>query len=114
METTVDLIPPTKTAGIYEAFEETQDWRVLDWAILQGGYAKVDAGIQKVYIDFTRKGTEAAAATMWGMYCISGCCFTDREPPRIKYIRANRPFVYALANKTNPSVPLFVGAVNGL
>lgn len=106
-----DLPEMTQQAGIHRAFEKTQEWSLFDWVKMGGGWAKVDKIVQKAYIDFTREGTEAAAATAVTMMMISGCCFRGNTPP-VKYIRADRPFLFCLANNKRPEIPLFVGAVN--
>jgi serine protease inhibitor len=107
-----DLGKITQQAGICRAFKPTQEWDIYDWARMIGGWAKVDKIIQKTYLDFTYEGTEAAAATAI-MMSISGCCFT-RESRPIKYIRADKPFLFCLANDNHPETPLFVGVVKQL
>ncbi len=107
------LVEASKLAGVHRAFEETQEWGIYDWVKMNGGWAKLDAIIQKAYIDFSRTGTEAAAATAFHFLGASGCMM-NWEPPKIKYIRADKPFVYALVNSKHPETPLFVGAVNQL
>ncbi len=114
VETTLKLADATRYASLGCLFEETQDWKVFDWEKLNGGWAKVDAIAQKAYLDFAQKGTEAAAATAWMMMACSGCMMIDRTPPPVKHIRADRPFLFCLANAKAPAVPLFVGVVNQL
>ncbi len=108
------LVEATKAAGVHRAFEASQEWGIYDWVKMNGGVAWLDAIVQKAYIDFSRTGTEATAATAFMMCAISGCCFKDWTPPRIKYIRADKPFIYALANSKHLETPLFVGVVNQL
>lgn len=111
-ETTIDLKPLTKQAGVTSIFEANQDWSLVDLERLaSGSWMQVSFIRQKAYIDFTKKGTEAAAATAIGMLLCSGCMMFQ-EPPPVKTIRADKPFVYVLAHKSEPTKPLFVGVVN--
>ena len=113
IESTFSLKNVTKMAGINKIFEYNKDWKLVDFnKLLPEDVLKVDRIIQKAYIDFTRKGTEAAAATAITIY-ISGCSMSYNSP-RIKYIRANKPFLYVLANSKNKNEPLFMGVVNNL
>ncbi len=113
VESTTNLIPPTRTAGVTSIFNENQDWSLIDLEKLaSGSWMQVAFIRQKAYIDFSKKGTEAAAATAIGMRCASGC-FIQQEPPPVKVIRADKPFVYVLANR-GEAKPLFVGVVNDI
>ena len=115
VESTFELINSTKSAGVNKIFEWNKDWKLVNFDTLSPETVlKVGKIIQKAYIDFTRKGTEAAAATAVICY-ISGCMFNPNAvPPKIKYIRANKPFMYVLANNKNKNNPLFMGIVNNL
>lgn len=112
VETTIDLIPATKAAGVTRIFDQTQDWSLVDLEkVAPGSLMWVEFIRQKASLDFTKDGTEAAAATAIGIGCASGCMIWQ-EPPPVKIIRADKPFVYVLANRTAPDKPLFVGVVN--
>ncbi len=112
-ESAHDLEEPTKMAGVQNIWNWNQDWTLVDLDKLAApdpSYMKVSFIKQKAYIDFTQKGTEAAAATAIGMLCASGACFS--QPPPVKYIHATKPFIYVLANKHTPDNLLFVGVIN--
>lgn len=112
VETTIDLKPLTKQAGVTSLFEANQDWSLVDLEKLApGSWMQVSFIRQKAFIDFTKEGTEAAAATAIGILCASGCMMW-REPPPVKTILADKPFVYVLAHRNEPTKPLFVGVVN--
>ncbi|MDO8610121.1 MAG: serpin family protein [bacterium] len=114
-ESTFGLVKPTQIAGVNKIFEWNKDWKLVNFnALLPEAVLAVDNIIQKVYIDFTRKGTEAAAATAVFVKLCSGWSGPDLNPPRIKYVRADKPFLYVLANSKNKNQPLFIGIVNNL
>lgn len=114
-ESTFDLVSPTQIAGVNKIFEYNKDWKLVNFdKLLPEAIMKVDKIVQKAYIDFTRKGTEAAAVTSIFLN-ISGCSFiADSIPPKIKYITANKPFMYILANNKDKNNPLFMGIINNL
>lgn len=113
-ETTIPLNEMTKLAGVKKIFSLSQDWTMVDWSKIDPlTYIWVSYIRQKAYIDFTKGGAEAAAATMIGILACSGACWPPKEPPPIKYVRADKPFLYVLANRTDFK-PLFVGVVNEL
>lgn len=112
-ETTIDLVKPTEAAGIKKVFTWNQDWALVDIEkIHPDSLLKVEKIRQKAYIDFTKKGTEATAATFVSIGLISGCASFNFNPPLIKYIVADKPFLYVLARPQEPYKPLFVGVVN--
>lgn len=112
-ETTIDLVKHTETAGVKKAFTWNQDWALVDIEkIHPHSLLKVEKIRQKTYIDFTKKGTEATAATFASIGLISGCASFNFNRPPIKYIVADKPFLYVLARPQEPYKPLFVGMVN--
>ena len=115
IETTLNLENLTKLAGIKNVFEWNKDWSLVNFdTLMPEAVLKVDRIIQKAYIDFTKTGTEAAAATAI-IINMSGCFIHfNFIPPKIKYIRADKPFLYVLANKNKKENPLFIGVVNQL
>lgn len=112
MESNFDIAYLTKMLGVNNMFEWNKDWSLVDFSKLLYD-ASLCVGImkQKAYIDFNRNGVEATAASV-GMFCFSGCISSDALEKRIKYIRADKPFIYVLSNKDNKEVPLFIGIVN--
>lgn len=112
IESRFDLDDATRTAGVKSVFDWNKDWSLVDFNKLDPqAVLRVDKIIQKAYIDFTKDGTEAAAATAV-IISISGCCIgIPQEPPPTKVIHADKPFIYVLANRGDPR-PLFVGVVN--
>ena len=61
--------------------------------------------IHKTYIDVNETGTEAAAVTAVGMFTTG-----YGEPDLKKYFTVNRPFLFAITEKTTGSI-LFIGEV---
>lgn len=113
-ETTIRLNDHTKIAGLKNIFEHTKDWNLIDFdKLLPETLVWVQQIIQKAYIDFTKRGTEATAVTAIFMG-ISGCYSMNFTPPPIKFIRADKPFLYCLVDEKNQDVPLFVGLINDL
>lgn len=112
---TTSLLPLEKTtqlAGIRNVFNWNTEWNLIDWKKVNYElYVKVDKIIQKAFFKFDKNGTEAAAATYIGITMISGYCGMNYEPPKVKYILADKPFIYVLANKNNKEIPLFIGQV---
>jgi serine protease inhibitor len=114
VEATLPLNGATSTAGVRSVFQWSKDWGIIDWSKLKPEAAMcVTQIVQKAFIDFNEKGTEATAATMM-CFAISGCCMSFESPPPPKIITADRPFVFCLADTVHPDQPLFVGAVNHL
>ena len=110
IESSFDLSNSVKIAGLDKMFEWNKDWNLVYWNKLKDeAVIKIDKIKQKTYFDFNRKGTEAAAATAIVMTFSGAWGF--REPPKYKRIYANRPFMYAVANKNKPENPLFLGFV---
>lgn len=113
-ETTIPLNKLTQIAGVNKIFEPNQDWTLIEFKDAhEFSLLGVEKIIQKAAIDFTERGTEAAAATAITMLMISGCAFWPREIPKIKFVRADKPFAYILADKTDFK-PLFVGVFNDI
>ena len=113
IESTIPLNTLTKQAGVKNIFDLNKDWKLVNFDTLKPeAVLAVDKIIQKAYINLTKTGTEAAAATVI-MSMISGCSMPT-VIPRIKYINLNKPFVFILANKNNKDIPLFIGVVNQL
>lgn len=113
-ESRYELSDMTKVAGVKKVFEWNKEWDLVDWSKLKPeATMKVQKIIQKAYIDFSKDGTEAAAATAVTIR-ITGCLSMGDWPipPPTKDIVADKPFVYVLANKQEPDKPLFVGVVN--
>lgn len=112
IESTFSLEDVTRLAGIKSVFGFNKNWDLVDFSTLKPeAVLAVDKIKQKAYIDFTKKGTEAAAATYISLAAFSGCTISF-EKPKIKFIRADKPFLYILANKNNKDNPLFVGLVS--
>lgn len=111
-ESSYSLKEVTRRAGAGEIFAYSKDWKLLDFTLLNSATGiKVDKIIQKAKIRFDKDGTEAAAATaIIGL--ITGYFSFSKRPPKIKYIRADKPFIYILADKKNLDIPLFIGVVN--
>jgi len=61
--------------------------------------------IHKTYIDVNENGTEAAAVTAVGMFATG-----YPEPDLKKYFTVNRPFLFAITEKTTGAI-LFIGEV---
>lgn len=61
--------------------------------------------MHKTYIDVNENGTEAAAVTAVGMFTTSA-----GEPDLRKYFTVNRPFLFAITEKTTGAI-LFIGEV---
>jgi len=115
VESTFDLNNASQFAGLTNIFNWNKDWELVDFnKLLPETVLKVSKIIQKTYFNFTQNGTEAAAATAM-LICVSGCMMGGFiAPPRIKYIRADNPFIYVLANKNKKNEPLFMGVINNV
>jgi serpin B len=114
IESTFDLKEISKLAGINNIFNLSADWKFLNLDLLKrGAVIAVDQIVQKTYLDFSETGMEAAAVTM-AKLAMSGCYFNREALPRVKYITANKPFLYVLVDQNNKDTPLFVGTVNQL
>lgn len=111
-ETTIPLKEFTRIAGVKKIFTDSQDWSIVDWTKTDSQMVfAVSAIRQKAYIDFTKDGTEVAAATTIGISGGYSGAMSFVKPPPIKYVRADKPFLYILADKNNLK-PLFVGVIN--
>lgn len=99
-----ELSDVLKAEGIKQAFTDNADFSPMSSEVP----LKVDSILHKAYIEVDRNGTKASAVTMMAVAC--GCA---PDFDRIKYVRLNHPFVYAIMhNKTH--LPIFVGVVNQL
>lgn len=100
-----------KALGATDAF----DLGRADFSAM-GSYAGADKNLyvgrvlHKTTISVDEEGTEAAAASAVEM--MSGASL-EEEPPQVKEVILNRPFVYAIV-EGNTGVPVFLGAVNQL
>ena len=65
--------------------------------------------IHKTFIDLSETGTKAAAVTVVTME--TGCAM--EEPPVIKYVTLDRPFVFMILDKS-VDLPVFIGAVKNI
>jgi serpin B len=106
------LVRNTILGGIKNVFQSNKQWDLIDWNKSDPFLdLSVENIIQKTFFKFDNKGTEAAAATA---VIITGFCSGmgfNNPPLQIKYIRADKPFIFVLADKNNKDIPLFVGQV---
>jgi serine protease inhibitor len=110
IESRFSLVQATKYAGVNSLFGFNQNWDLVDFSnLLPEASLAVSDIIQRTYFDFTKRGTEAAAATV-GIAMMSGCAF-NFHMPKIKTIHADRPFSFALVKD---DIPLFIGNVNNI
>lgn len=110
-ESTLELNDATKIAGIKNIFDWSKDWKFIDFSKLDPeALIKVQKIIQKTYIDFTKDGVEASAATGFFM-AITGCCMSS-QPWEVKRIIANKPFLYVIVDRNKTEMPLFIGVVH--
>jgi serpin B len=65
----------------------------------------IGTGLHKAFIDVNEEGTEAAAATGFGIFTTCLC-----TPPQPKTFRADHPFLFALRDRQSGSL-LFLGRV---
>lgn len=112
INSTFNLQESTQIAGVKNIFNYNKDWTLVDFNKLKDeAVLRVSKIIQKTYFEFAKDGVEAAAATAI-IIGITGCCSPRFfEPPRVKTIWANSPFVFVL-QKSESSNPLFVGVIN--
>ena len=97
----MELNDVLKTMGMPKAFTSMADFS----GICKDGGLCIDKVIHKTYIDVNESGTEAAAVTAVVMVCTS----TGEPDPR-KYFTVNRPFLFAITEKTTGAI-LFIGEV---
>lgn len=91
-----------QSMGMKRAFSS----QVADFSGISGGKdLYIGYVIHKTYIDVNENGTEAAAVTAVGMFATS-----VGEPDLRKYFTVNRPFLFAITEKTTGAI-LFIGEV---
>ena len=101
------LNEPLYEMGIKDAFSDTKaDFsnmaQIADYNIF------ISKILHKTHIELDRNGTRAAAVTAVIMECAASI-----EPPDIKEVYLDRPFVYAIIDRKT-GVPVFLGALNNL
>lgn len=97
----MELNDVLKTMGMPKAFTPIADFS----GICKDGGLYIDKVIHKTYIDVNETGTEAAAVTAVVMM------FTSSLGPDLrKYFTVNRPFLFAITEKTTGAI-LFIGEV---
>jgi len=97
----MELNDVLKTMGMPKAFTPMADFS----GICKDGGLYIDKVIHKTYIDVNETGTEAAAVTAVVMVFTS----SGAPDPR-KYFTVNRPFLFAITEKTTGAI-LFIGEV---
>lgn len=97
----MELNDVLKTMGMPQAFTPLADYS----GICKDGGLYIDKVIHKTYIDVNETGTEAAAVTAVVMVFTS----SGAPDPR-KYFTVNRPFLFAITEKTTGAI-LFIGEV---
>ena len=97
-----DLLEYLQSLGINKIFTSK-----ADFSPMTDEWIKADGIVHKARIEFDRKGTKAAAASM--MYMVAGCADFLNTP----YICLNRPFIYAIMHNES-GLPIFVGITNKL
>ena len=97
----MELNEVLKTMGMPKAFTPMADFS----GICKDGGLYIDKVIHKTYIDVNETGTEAAAVTAVVMVFSS-----SGEPDLRKYFTVNRPFLFAITEKTTGAI-LFIGEV---
>jgi serpin B len=95
--TTTDLIPPLRSLGITRLFAGA------DLSGMGPGGLEVTDAVHEAYVAITEQGTEAAAATAFGM-AASGYA---KPPPEV---RADRPFLFLIRDVETGAV-LMLGRV---
>lgn len=110
LETSKQLKPFLQNMGLSRIFNErlADFLGMLDPAFHASEQIYVSTVIHKAVIDVNESGTEAAAVTAIGMVRS-----TSVRPPTYKVFNANRPFVYAVRDKTTGTI-LFFGTVESL
>lgn len=101
LETEYKLVDQMKNLGCNLAFTD-----FADFSGISDERTKIDAIIQKAYVEVDEKGTEAAAVTAVVMM---RCAAFINEPVR-KVFDANRPFVFAIKHNATNEI-LFTGRV---
>lgn len=96
------LNDPLCRLGMPEAFTSSADFSAMSKDPLMIGVVK-----QKTFIEVNEEGSEAAAVTVIGMVKSSF------NPERPKMFHVNRPFIFAIREKTT-GIILFLGEVNNL
>ncbi|XP_054155024.1 leukocyte elastase inhibitor-like [Oppia nitens] len=90
VESSHQLIPALNKSGITEMFDQSG---AADFSRLSAnGGVYISQVYQKVVIDMSEEGTEAAAATVIVANCMS--------MPRMETFKADRPFLYLLVTKS--------------
>jgi len=97
----MELNDVLKTMGMPKPFTPMADFS----GICKDGGLCIDKVIHKTYIDVNETGTEAAAVTAVVMIFTSSL-----EPDLRKYFTVNRPFLFAITEKTTGAI-LFIGEV---
>lgn len=114
VESTFELKNALNNCGIKSIFEPTKDWSLIDWnKLLPEAVINITTARQKCYFDFTKEGSEAAAATVF-MATISGCYVPFPKEKQKKEITVDKPFLYVLLDKSEMNIPLFVGSVKNI
>ena len=98
-----------KKMGMNLAFTEEADFSgmINDE---DNGQLMISRVIHKTHIELDETGTKAAAATIIEM---EDGCAEPFEPVEIKKVILDRPFAFAIVNKTT-GLPIFMGVVNTL
>jgi serpin B len=101
----VDLVPPLKSLGMTDAFDERADFTAIGKP--QGDNPKlvVATAVHKAFIKVNEKGTEAAAAT--AVVMDRG---VSKPPPAEVEFHADHPFVYFIVHPQSGMV-MFMGRV---
>lgn len=93
-----------KDMGIKLAFSDAANFKNM--GVDSKGNLSLDRVIHKTKIDLDEKGTRAAAVT--AVMAKANSAMID-----VKYVKLNRPFVYAIIDNTN-KLPVFIGTVNNI
>ncbi|MBR1739984.1 MAG: serpin family protein [Ruminococcus sp.] len=101
----VSLAPTLIDMGITDAFEDIADFTGMGRTMT--GILKIDRVLHKSYIEVSREGTKAAAATVVEM--TDAAMAMEEEPPH--YITLDKPFIYAIVD-TESGFPIFMGVTN--
>jgi serpin B len=100
VEKSFTLNEPLQALGMKTAFQRNADFSGMHTG---GEDLHITAVLHKAYVDVNEEGTEAAAATgvVVGTTSVA-------EPPKPKYFRADRPFLFLIRDHKTQSV-LFMG-----
>lgn len=90
-----------KEMGMVKAFDGFN----ADFSGISKAQLYIDQVIHKTYIDVNETGTEAAAVTAITIFATG-----TGEPDMRKYFTVNRPFIFAISEKTTGSI-LFIGEI---